>query len=54
MLFPILHLLSDGALYEDPGGDYFQRRHDPLTEAKRLARRIEELGYAVTMTDKAA
>jgi hypothetical protein len=54
MLFTIWHLLSDGALYEDPGGDYFQRRHDPLAEAKRLARRIEELGYAVTMTDKAA
>ena len=39
MLGPtIWHLLSDGALYEDPGADYFERRHNPAVEAKRLAR----------------
>jgi transposase len=54
MLFTIWHLLSNGALYDDPGADYFQRRHDPAVEAKRLARRIEALGYEVSLTDKAA
>jgi len=48
------HLLTTGALYQDPGADYFERRHDPAVEAKRLQRRIEALGYAVTITDKAA
>ena len=48
------HLLTTGALYQDPGADYFERRHDPAQEAKRLQRRIEALGYAVTITDKAA
>lgn len=49
MLFTIWHLLSTGALYEDPGADYFTRRHDPAVEAKRLQRRIEELGFTVTL-----
>lgn len=48
------HLLTNGALYEDPGADYFQRRHDPAVEAKRLQRRIEALGYRVTLSEKAA
>lgn len=54
MLRTIWHLLSTGALYEDPGADYFQRRNDPAAEAKRLARRIEALGYDVNLTEKAA
>ena len=49
MLFAIWHLLNNGALYEDPGADYFVRRHDPAVEAKRLARRIEALGFAVNL-----
>ena len=48
------HLLMTGALYQDPGADYFERRHDPATEAKRLQRRIEALGFAVTVTETAA
>jgi hypothetical protein len=40
--------------YVDPGADYFQRRNDPALEAKRLAARIEALGFTVTMTGKAA
>ena len=48
------HLLSTGALYQDPGADYFERRHDPATEAKRLQRRIEALGFSVTIAEKAA
>jgi transposase len=54
MLAVAWHLLTTGALYQDPGGDYFQRRLDPAAEAKRLTRRIEALGYDVTLTEKAA
>ena len=48
------HLLTNGALYEDPGAGYFDRRNDPAREAKRLQHRIEALGFAVTVTEKAA
>ncbi len=48
------HLLSTGATYEDPGADYFERRYDPAREAQRLQRRIEALGYRVTLTATAA
>src|ERR1035437_5050903 len=39
---------------EAPGAQSFERRHDPDIEAKRLQRRIEALGYEVTVTEKAA
>ncbi len=54
MLFTIWHLLSSGQLFEDPGADYFERRHDPAVEAKRLALRIEALGFDVSLIEKAA
>ncbi len=48
------HLLSSGALYKDPGADYFDRRNDPAQQVKRLQARIEALGFDVTVTDKVA
>ena len=54
MLEVVWHLLTTGALYEDPGADYFNRRHDPAVEAKRLASRIEGLGFEVNLTPRAA
>ncbi|MGH7746538.1 MAG: IS110 family transposase [Candidatus Dormibacteria bacterium] len=54
MLSTIWHLLTNGQLFDDPGADYFERRHDPAVEAKRLARRIEALGFDVNLTQKAA
>ncbi len=54
MLFTIWHLLSTGALYEDPGADFFESRQDPAVEAKRLARRIEALGFDVSLIEKVA
>ena len=54
MLFTIWHLLTNGAFYEDLGADYFECRHDPAVEAKRLARRIEALGFNVDLTQRAA
>ncbi len=53
MLATAWHLLTNGTLYEDPGADYFTRRHDPLIEAKRLTRRIEALGFDVTISTAA-
>ncbi len=53
MLATTWHLLTNGTLYEDPGADYFSHRHDPLTEAKRLTRRIEALGFDVTISTAA-
>ena len=41
-------------LTEVKGADYFERRHDPAVEAKRLARRIEALGFDVSLIEKAA
>jgi transposase len=54
MLATIWHLLSNGQLYQDPGADYFTRRHDPRIEAQRLAKKIEELGFQVSISSTAA
>ena len=48
------HLLRTGALYDDPGAEYFLMRHDPAVEAKRLQKRIEALGFEVTIAATAA
>lgn len=54
MLIAIWWTLSTGAVYEDPGADYYQRHIDPEREAKRLRARIEALGFEVSLTPKAA
>ena len=54
MLDTAWHLLTSGTLYEDPGADYFDRRHNPAIEAKKLAERIKALGYEVTITEQVA
>ena len=48
------HLLTNGTLYNDPGAQFFESRHDPEVEAKRLQRKIEALGYEVNLTHTAA
>ena len=45
----IWHLLSTGEMFEDLGEDYFQRRHDPERQARRLVSQLEELGFTVTI-----
>jgi transposase len=54
MLIAIWWALTTGALYEDPGADYYRRHIDPDREAKRLLARIEALGFDVSLTPKAA
>ena len=41
-------MLTTGELYNDLGGDYFQRR-DPERQTKRLVRQLEALGHTVTL-----
>ncbi|KJF16182.1 hypothetical protein [Acidithrix ferrooxidans] len=54
ILDTLWHLLTNGTLYVDPGADYFDRRCDPAIQAKKLASRIEALGFEVTMTQAVA
>jgi hypothetical protein len=42
------YVVRDGVAYRDPGGDYFDRLH-PERTAKRLAARLERIGFEVTL-----
>jgi transposase len=42
------HMLTNGELYNDPGGDYFSRQ-DPDRTTRRLVRQLEALGHNVTL-----
>ena len=46
MLCACWHMLSTGELYNDLGGDYFQRR-DPERQTKRLVAQLQRLGHTV-------
>lgn len=52
MLTAAWHMLSNGTFYEDLGADHFVRR-DPTKAARKLAKRLELLGYEVTLTKAA-
>ncbi len=41
-------MLTTGELYNDLGGDYYQRR-DPERQTQRLIRQLEALGHTVTL-----
>ena len=42
------YIIRDGTQYREAGGDYYDRRN-PAKTAKRLTRRLEKLGFAVTV-----
>jgi transposase len=42
------HMLTTGELYNDLGGDYYQRR-DPKKQTRYLVKRLEALGHTVTL-----
>ena len=46
-------LLRDGTTYEEPGANYFDEKDEPAVR-RRLTRRLERLGYTVTLTPLAA
>ena len=42
------YIIRDGTEYHEAGGDYYDRKN-PTKTAKRLTRRLERLGFAVTV-----
>jgi transposase len=53
MVVSAWHMLSTGETYRELGADYFTRHNDPEHQARRLTRRLEHLGYTVTVTQAA-
>jgi hypothetical protein len=49
ILVVIYHVLRDQKAYQDLGGHYFDE-HDRQGIEKRLVRRLEKLGYEVSLT----
>jgi transposase len=47
------HMLKDGTFYEDLGAVHFDRRR-PETQARRLVKRLAELGFSVELKPAAA
>ena len=43
------YIIRDGSIYQEAGGDVYDRRN-PERTAKRLARRLQRIGYEVTLT----
>lgn len=52
ILVIVYHLLKDETEYQDLGGDYFDRR-DRQRTTQHLVKRLQRLGYDVTLTDAA-
>ncbi len=47
------HMLKDGTFYNDLGANHFDRRR-PETQARRLLKRLAELGFSVELKPVAA
>ena len=48
ILVTIYHMLRDGTLYQDLGGDYFHRRDEEASRRRAIAS-LEKLGFKVTL-----
>jgi transposase len=54
LIVMIYHVLAeDNAVFEDLGGDWFQRRSDTRAQTRRLVHQLEKLGHHVTLTPAA-
>ena len=51
LLKVVYSLIAEGGVYRERGGDYFDRRQ-PAQTAKRLTRRLERIGFQVTLQPK--
>ncbi len=49
MLIAIWNMLTTGAFYDDPGGDYYTRLK-PERSKNRAITQLEKMGYNVTLT----
>ena len=47
------HLLAEGECYHDPGSDFFTKK-DPTRAKNNAIRRLQALGYNVTLTTREA
>ena len=47
------HMLKDGTFYEDLGPAHFDRRR-PVAQARRLVKRLADLGFSVELKPAAA
>jgi transposase len=54
LLVVCYHMIKNGREYADLGADYFKNPQDPGRQAQSLVKRLEKLGYAVTVTRPAA
>jgi len=52
-LVVIYHILKDGTVYNDLGIDHFDRTNSQRLK-NRLIKRLESLGYKVTVEENAA
>lgn len=46
------HIIAGQSVYQDLGGDYFDRGHEQQL-TRRLVRRLEELGHQVVLSPTA-
>jgi len=53
MIVALWHMLKHGVAHHDLGADYFERRNTARVRRHHV-RRLEQLGYDVTLTEKAA
>ena len=53
ILVAIWNMAHTGALYDDPGADYYTR-HDPERARRNAVNQLQRLGYQVTLTPTAA
>ena len=49
LLIVVFHIIRDGSVYREQGGDFFDRLH-PKRTTRRLVRRLERLGFDVALT----
>jgi hypothetical protein len=52
-LVAIWHMANTGAVYHDPGADYYIRR-EPEHARRSAVNQLQRLGYQVTLTPTAA
>lgn len=53
ILTAVWHMLAEGECYQDPGSDFFTKK-DPTRTKNNAIRRLQELGYNVTLTTREA
>ena len=53
ILTAIWHMLAEGECYHDPGSDFFTKK-DPTRTKNNAIRRLQALGYNVTLSNREA